>query len=999
MVCRCLLIALAACLLPVTGWGQTGPDIWDGATNAAGFSGGDGNQGTPYEISSGAELAYLAKEVNKDASFAENKYFKLTKDIDLANHSWIPIGTESQAFKGNFDGNNHTISNLHVSMGAMYAGLFGNINNESNSIEIKNLGIAFGSIGGGESGSVCYTGGIAGNMSGAGAKTIRNCFVTGDLISRSAHDRMCTGGLIGTISDPATIKYCYAAVKTIYAQTDYNSGGSLVGGLVGEAYLSSGDITVQNCISLCGGLSASATESGGPEAGNLVGYADGYGGTITYTDCFSSPFAMHTLEGYSTNTTIPAGTSSDKNGAQLTPGNFNADHDGALNGWADQGWTVHADRLPTLDPDADSPQKGEFVWEGDGNQGTPYQIKSEAQLRFVSFNTNAGSPSYHDKHYKLMNSIELTSAWTPIKDYAATFDGNGYVISGLSIPQDKTLADAGLFDILKTGASVKNLGVEIKDNIVATAKAGGIAAESEAGATVAGCFVAGGTITGQFAGGIVGSNAGEVDGCYTTSGVIGGGSNNAEAGGICGKNLGEIKNCYSISTISGTATNADAGGIAGTNGSKGKIHDCAALNIEGITGAGTGVVTRIAKDNSGTFADNYASFLIPGTWVTTKTADGVNGLGWDGGTFPAGFDTEWNMTGDKLPRLNVYTDRSTLQPADNLLKSDYRTHAITLTQPAEGGTITATPASSPALVSDKQNNIKANTVITLENNPKSDYQLKHYTIAGAEITGNTYTVAADGTLSAVFAKLHTVTVTQPAVGGTFTASYPPDNTLSAGASKILDGTELTLTPTPDPGYRLAKFTANGVEVSSPYTVTGDVTLSAEFELKPTPPIPPEPTVYHTVTLPAVEGAATDPAAGEYEVEAWSSFRFYLTLAEEYDKSEPVVTTDRGETILPRSSDGAYIVKYVRQPVGIRIDGIVKNPDPVNNETIEADAIKVWTSKGNLHISTVTDQTVQVYSLTGLLVKQAGIPTGDTCWQLPAGIYIVRIDNQRYKVIL
>lgn len=50
MVCRCLLIAAACCMLPVSGWAQA--DVWDGS------------EATPFLISSGAELAYLAKGVN-----------------------------------------------------------------------------------------------------------------------------------------------------------------------------------------------------------------------------------------------------------------------------------------------------------------------------------------------------------------------------------------------------------------------------------------------------------------------------------------------------------------------------------------------------------------------------------------------------------------------------------------------------------------------------------------------------------------------------------------------------------------------------------------------------------------------------------------------------------------------------------------------------------------------------------------------------------------------
>ena len=252
-----------------------------------------------------------------------------------------------------------------------------------------------------------------------------------------------------------------------------------------------------------------------------------------------------------------------------------------------------------------------------------------------------------------------------------------------------------------------------------------------------------------------------------------------------------------------------------------------------------------------------------------------------------------------------------------------------------------------------------------------------------------------------------VTLTQPTVNGTITATYTGGSLVDGENSNIPSNTVLTLTATTAAGYQLKTFTADDAPIGNTYTVIANVTLSATFESTSTPPVTPDPdpvpdpspTVYYTVTLPAVEGATTDPVAGEYEVESWGSFRFYLTLDKEYDKSEPVVKTDRFETITPRSSDGAYVVKYVRNDVEIFIDGIVKNPDPVGNEVVATDAVKVWAAKGNLHISTVTGQTARVYNLAGSLVKQAEIPAGDTLWPLPSGIYIVQIADTRYKVIL
>ena len=124
------------------------------------------------------------------------------------------------------------------------------------------------------------------------------------------------------------------------------------------------------------------------------------------------------------------------------------------------------------------------------------------------------------------------------------------------------------------------------------------------------------------------------------------------------------------------------------------------------------------------------------------------------------------------------------------------------------------------------------------------------------------------------------------------------------------------------------------------------------------------------------------------------------MDKEYDKSEPVVTTDRFETITPRSSDGAYIVKYVRGDVEIFIDGIVKNPDPVANEKIEANRPKVWKVGNELHIQAVSDELGYIYTADGKLQTVCHLIAGEVeTVRLPDGIYFVRISKERFKIVL
>ncbi len=159
-----------------------------------------------------------------------------------------------------------------------------------------------------------------------------------------------------------------------------------------------------------------------------------------------------------------------------------------------------------------------------------------------------------------------------------------------------------------------------------------------------------------------------------------------------------------------------------------------------------------------------------------------------------------------------------------------------------------------------------------------------------------------------------------------------------------------------------------------------------------------PPVYYTVTIPAVEGATTDPVAGAYEVEAWDSFGFYLTLDPAYDQSAPVVTTARGETLSPRSSDGKYIVKYVRSDVDIAIEGITANEPPVANAVLTA-GTRLWTEQQTLCIHTDTAGQLRLFTLAGSLYRTIELAPGDTRLAVPSGIYIARLNSQTIKILV
>ena len=90
---------------------------------AESYAGGKGTKEDPYIISSDLELAKLANDVNTGSSkvMKSGEYFKLTKDIDLKHGIWTPIGStkctkgnSDRYFSGIFDGDGHTIRNMHI---------------------------------------------------------------------------------------------------------------------------------------------------------------------------------------------------------------------------------------------------------------------------------------------------------------------------------------------------------------------------------------------------------------------------------------------------------------------------------------------------------------------------------------------------------------------------------------------------------------------------------------------------------------------------------------------------------------------------------------------------------------------------------------------------------------------------------------------------------------------------------------------------------------------
>ena len=195
------------------------------------------------------ELVEHLMSANKAYKSELSKNFRLTKDLDLSKYTKLKnIGRSSNyesnpLFKGNFDGNGHTIRNVNLSEG----GIFSNIDANAS---VKNLSIENASI---SAKSTEYPGILASKNLG----TIENCKVVNSNINSSQSG---TGGFVG--QNVGTIS------KSAVINTNVNAEKSMqVGGFAGFNGYSSKFGTIDQCF-------ADANVVGSANVGGFVGKAE-----------------------------------------------------------------------------------------------------------------------------------------------------------------------------------------------------------------------------------------------------------------------------------------------------------------------------------------------------------------------------------------------------------------------------------------------------------------------------------------------------------------------------------------------------------------------------------------------------------------------------------------------------------------------------------------------------------------------------------------------------
>ena len=227
--------------------------VW--AQTASQPSEGDGKTGNPYIITKAEELAWFRDQVNSGNNFICAKISDDVEVIDMSTvcHaadesqnleelSWKPIGKNDYGYqyRGTFDGNRKTITNLYINASQNNVGLFGYTMEGT----IKNLTFEYANV----TNTKTYTGilvGYANNSNLQNIKISNTCQIKGGKE---------TGGIAGDFNGNAYNCVNYATVQ----------GNNRVGGLFGYCSVENSSITT--CANY-GNVTATSTDAGG-----LVGY-------------------------------------------------------------------------------------------------------------------------------------------------------------------------------------------------------------------------------------------------------------------------------------------------------------------------------------------------------------------------------------------------------------------------------------------------------------------------------------------------------------------------------------------------------------------------------------------------------------------------------------------------------------------------------------------------------------------------------------------------------
>ena len=413
--------------------------FWSGEI-ATEYAGGTGTKEDPYLISNGEQLARMVTDADN-----EGKYYKLTKDIKLNDTSkenwkitaknwvWTDI-----VFKGNLNGDNHSVTGLYFNTTMYKVGLFCySANSSISNIIIDNSYIH----------STSYaTGSLIGDAN-SGKINVESCYVGEDVYVESAFDadqNVGAGGIIGYGGAELEICGC-AFLGTVKAPSNV---GAILGNCWGKNVEGTSGLTVKNTYSNSEHKFCSKQSLGGTSADN---------------------YSAGTMEEVSVRNISAESMVGSKAKKSMS----------ALN-WFRYWKTTKG--YPMINGGTYEGKEGE-VWSGriaenfaggTGTKDDPYLIATGEQLAKLLDNVLDSK----GKYYKLTSDIYLNDVNNPNWEnenprswyYVTTarygnfnghFNGDGHVIHGLylNMKQNASVVYTGLFPTVSDGTVIEKTGI------------------------------------------------------------------------------------------------------------------------------------------------------------------------------------------------------------------------------------------------------------------------------------------------------------------------------------------------------------------------------------------------------------------------------------------------------------------------------------------------------------------------------------------------------------
>lgn len=573
---RLALLALAALVwiaVPVSARAEG--DSWVECA-ATSFAGGTGEENDPYQISTAAQLAYLAKQVNEGTDY-QRVHFRLVSDLDLSGKEWTPIGTDGKIFWGGFDGGGRTITGMTITgKENKYVGLFGACYNFTapssyiKSVTVKRANISghsfVGAIAGaGANISDCYSientiyasrcvGGVCGSLIG----NISGCYNSSSVKGNST-----AGGIMGSASyegrdGNGVVQYCYNIGAVTVSQQD-----SSVGGITGA---SANRYNISNCLN-CGKITGNGKNVGGIVGSTDSSYMNFIGNCYYNSDLNNAGVGEGASDKVIPLTTsqlcgaLPKGLDPTiwKEGSVDTSTAV-ATGTGSRFGTA-AGTYINLTKVADIKETKTAPVPVYNYVTTNGNDWDTYTLITTAE-EFAAIGQDRDETKW-SANYVLGNDIdvsgvELRSIGNPGTPYTGKFSGDGHTISHVDMTKEDGVYSSGLFAQIgnssgKSGKVILLLAAN-GDIVSSYSETGGICGNLSAG-EIYGCSFTG-TVKGYTAGGICG-NAGQdtkISQCFFAGDVQGKDS----AAGICGMG-GTIDHCISIGNVKG---NGELAGIS-----------------------------------------------------------------------------------------------------------------------------------------------------------------------------------------------------------------------------------------------------------------------------------------------------------------------------------------------------------------------------------------------------------------------------------------------------